>query len=252
MLEGQHPGGMGKAWLWQTSDGGRTWREHLHGKLGGYQALFCRGPRRFVLCGGFPAYGSDDGGANWRPEGFGGLLDVKQKIATAADVRAREGYVLYALGQRQNQRRLIVSHDAGRHWSIVAIPPGAGYYRDQLFFATSDRGWIGCAEGRVLATDDGGLTWTARDLPTDQNINALWFDPAGHGFAAVENSVISRRRQTLYETADAGRTWHAVLGGEKNVNAIFALDPHSLWAVGGVPGYVPNDLVAILIPQRQP
>jgi hypothetical protein len=53
-------------------------------------------------------------------------------------------------------------------------------------------------------------------------------------------------RRTLYETWDAGKTWTPVLGGAKHVAALFGLGPARVWAVGDVPGFIQNDLVAIL------
>ncbi|MDP7134807.1 MAG: hypothetical protein QF437_30200, partial [Planctomycetota bacterium] len=69
------------------------------------------------------------------------------------------------------------------------------------------------------------------------------------GFAAVENRNFAKRRHTLYESHDNGKHWWPVLGGMKSVNRLFAFGPGQLWAVGTVPGYVPNDLVAILKPE---
>ena len=62
----------------------------------------------------------------------------------------------------------------------------------------------------------------------------------------MQNNDFFRFREALFETRDGGRSWTPVLSGAKQVNAIFALGPWQVWAVGNVPGFVPNDLVAIL------
>jgi photosystem II stability/assembly factor-like uncharacterized protein len=125
------------------------------------------------------------------------------------------------------------------------------WYRCQLFLATSHIGWIGMLQGVVLATEDGGTTWQRRDLPASQDVTALWFDQLGRGFAAVENGFVQeqgipRNGAALYETGDGGRHWIRVLSGKKELNAIFGLGPGRVWAVGDVPGFAKNDLVAIL------
>jgi photosystem II stability/assembly factor-like uncharacterized protein len=246
LLEGQHPGGIGKVWLWKSTDGGTSWQEHLHGQLGGYADMYVRGPYRWVLCGGFPSYRSDDGGRSWQTERCGGLLHGKLKISIPADVVTPQGFAVYVLGDFKRQRRLVASHDSGRTWSVVLLPDAAGLFRDRMCWATSRRGWLATSDGKMLVTADGGQTWQSRDLPTDQIVNALWCDAAGRGFAAFQNAVLERFRYTLYETRDDGHTWTALLGGQKSVNAFFAFGPGQLWAVGNVPGYVPNDLVVIL------
>ena len=244
LLEGFH--GQGKAKLWHTADSGATWSEVMAGKLRGYADLYCRGRERWVLCGGYPSYRSSDGGRTWRREHFGGLLHQANRIAISADRPTRDGFVIYVLGAHKLQRRLIKSTDAGRTWQSLPLPQGTRHHRCRLFFATSRHGWVGGPDGLVLHTTDGGQTWERRDVPARQWVMDLWIDRFGRGFAAVDNSDYKRFKQTLYETRNAGRTWTPVLGGAKHVSAICALGPGRLWAVGDVPGYVPNDLVAIL------
>ena len=84
--------------------------------------------------------------------------------------------------------------------------------------------------------------------PTDRAVSALWLDQLGRGFAAGQNSDFCHFREALFETRNGGRLWTPVLAGAKHVSTIFGLGPEQVWAVGDVPGYVPNDLVAILRP----
>jgi len=140
---------------------------------------------------------------------------------------------------------------AGGTWSVVPIPTLPRHHAWQMTSVTSLRGWLGGPKGEILFTDDGGKTWERRDLPSgpDQRVKSIWFSQTGRGFAAVENRNFAKRRHTLYESHDNGKHWWPVLGGMKSVNRLFAFGPGQLWAVGTVPGYVPNDLVAILKPE---
>jgi len=246
LLEGHHPGGWGKVWLWHSTDNGENWHEVLADKLAGYSDLYCRGRQCWVLCGGFPSYRSRDGGETWQRERFGGLLHGTLKIAIPADVATAKGFAIYVVGQFERKVRLVKSGDGGDTWSVVNLPEGGLSWGRAIHFATSQKGWVGGNEGEVLYTEDGGASWQERDLPTDQRVMSLWLDQSGWGFAAVLNNDFLRFRQTLYETRDGGRAWTAVLGGAKHVSRLFALGRGSVWAVGDVPGFVPNDLVAIL------
>jgi photosystem II stability/assembly factor-like uncharacterized protein len=54
--------------------------------------------------------------------------------------------------------------------------------------------------GHVLASTDGGATWTQRPAPTRANLTAVYFVDAQHGWAVGHDEVILR-------TTDGGATW---------------------------------------------
>ena len=247
LMEGKHPGGPGHAWLWHSTDGGAAWEEVLPGKLAGYQDLYCHGQECWVMCGGYPAFHSHDGGRTWEQINFGGLLQSAFRIAIPADLPTPGGFTVYVAGNFGKARRLIRSDDGGSTWRLLPLPEAEAYFRYVPFFATSHLGWLGGPGGTVLRTDDGGESWTSCPLPTTQEVMSLWFDQNGRGFAAVNNTDFTHAREALYETADGGRHWTPVLGGQKHVDRIFGLGPGLVWIVGDVPGYIQNDLVGILV-----
>ncbi|MFH1920747.1 MAG: YCF48-related protein [Planctomycetota bacterium] len=253
LLKGKHPGGAGNAWLLHSVDGGNTWREELTDQLNGYRDLYCRGSQRWVLGNAAPAFHSDDGGKTWRKLAFSNLLADMGRLAIPADVPTEGGFTVYVLGSYQRQPRLVTSIDGGTTWSQLDLPDDLpdGYWRYRPFFATSRTGWIGMSAGQILFTTDGGKTWAHRDVHTDQGVTALWFDQRGRGFAAVANGFVQdqgvpRMGVALYHTPDTGRTWAPVLTGKRHVDALFGRGPRQVWAVGDVPGFVKNDVVAIL------
>ncbi|MFZ2653477.1 MAG: hypothetical protein WAX69_01050 [Victivallales bacterium] len=244
--------GQPKGQLMHSIDDGATWREVLPGELKSATDLYCRLDERWVLCGDFPSYRSEDGGKTWRREGFGGNFSaIRISIPPSAPYSRLS--TVYALGKKGKDYHLRKSVDGGKNWFAIELPasvhPELNWRIPCVFFATDRVGWIGTPGGGVLFTGDGGGTWERRDLPVreDQDVTDFWFDQFGRGFASVLNGNISRLSTTVYESGDYGKTWTPSLSGSKQVSRFFSLGPGFLWAVGSVVGFVPNDLVAILI-----
>ncbi|MFZ2656125.1 MAG: hypothetical protein WAX69_14435 [Victivallales bacterium] len=243
--------GQARGQLMHSIDGGATWKEELPGELRGAGDLYCRLDERWVICGDFPSYRSEDGGTTWRGENFGGGFGAI-RISIPPDAPDPRLATVYALGKKGKDYHLRKSVDGGKNWSGLELPasihPELNWKRPCVFFATARVGWIGTPGGGILFTGDGGATWERRDLPVgdDQDVYDFWFDQFGRGFAAVLNGNIGRPRTTAYESGDYGKTWTPSLSGSKQVHSFFSLGPGFLWAVGTVPGFVPNDLVAIL------
>lgn len=70
--------------------------------------------------------------------------------------------------------------------------------------------------GRILLSDDLGMTWRVASTPTYQTLTSLYFVDARNGFATGHQG-------TLLRTLDAGRTWSQarVEGAQKS--ALFAV-----------------------------
>ena len=81
---------------------------------------------------------------------------------------------LVAVGERGQQR---ISGDGGSTWTAAeeGFPEQHSYMRD-LVFGNPQRGWIIGADGLVLRTDDGGLSWT-KVLPPERK----WADKSVKG-----------------------------------------------------------------------
>lgn len=253
LLEGHHPGGRGRVFLWHTTDGGMNWErvEELGDRLSGYSDMFFRDNEGWIICGWNPSFHTSDGGRSWQEVYFDNLIGQAFKIAIPADVRSDGGYVIYVWGAvDQGGRwvaRLVKSEDGGKTWRALKLPeemPATLWVA--MCFPTSRMGWIGLERGRLLFTKDGGESWEWLQLPTERRVVALWMDQFGHGFASIDNSDIYHITDSLFETHDYGRTWQVVLSGYKHFNAFASLGPGYLWAVGQIPSVVPVDIVAIL------
>ncbi len=251
VMEGQHPGGPGKAQLYHSTDAGKTWTERAAGKISGYRDLYCRGNERWVMCATYGAWQSLDGGLEWKMNPVSSLLQPS-KISIPADVAGVKGQpFIYILGMDKDKRKIVRSEDGGRNWKILRLPEKAeanGSHADRLFFVSTWEGWIGGSKGDLWHTTDAGETWKEIKLPTDQAVNAILFDQCGRGEIGLRNNEIDRPRDAMLATVNGGGEWRLALSGYKQVNAFFSRGSCKWWAVGDAPGRVYNDLVIICEP----
>ncbi|HZU06517.1 MAG TPA: hypothetical protein VFB73_11100 [Chloroflexota bacterium] len=137
-----------------------------------------------------------DGGQTWRRQ------YTSEPIHAFA---ALDPQLAWAVGARS----VLGTADGGQHWEVLATP---SVPLSRVDFATARRGWgIAAASsqgpyapipaGAVVATDDGGRTWTPRPAPGPAQ--TLCFRHPERGWAAGHT--------TVWRTLDAGRTWQAVL-----------------------------------------
>jgi photosystem II stability/assembly factor-like uncharacterized protein len=100
---------------------------------------------------------------------------------------------------------LWVSHDGGATWQSIVpeVPPGGGRIWTQLTWATRSRGWAVTLAGRLLKTEDGGLSWTP----------VVWF--RGRVVSAVDavNATTAWVLQGGEPGGAGGRVWHTADGG---------------------------------------
>ena len=251
LVEGAHPGGPGKVWLRHSPDGGLIWQEAAPGKFSGYSDFLCKEKELWLLQGTYGAMRSDDGGANWRQVDFKQPSFQPYKVSIPADIKGTDGFTVYVLGATRinnvEERVLLKSEDSGRSWRKVALPQARKFasWRQAMFFATSQQGWVGAEDGSIFMTEDGGATWNCFQLPGELPVKAIHVDQLGHGFASVYNGDIIHPGPALYYSSDSGRSWTLAASGAKQINKFARLGPGGLIAVGDVPGFVRNDLVML-------
>jgi len=101
----------------------------------------------------------------------------------------------------------------GEHGIVLLSDDGGGSYRQAkqvpasstltaVYFVDADHGWAVGQWGVILATADGGETWTLQrsDTSIDQPLFSVYFKDAHHGWAVGLWSL-------LLETEDGGHTW---------------------------------------------
>ena len=107
----------------------------------------------------------------------------------------------------------------------------------ELAFATSSDGWAALtgAEGEILlATHDGGLTWSK--LPTPPPFHKLFFVDSSRGWG-LSGTVGNSSSTTLWRTSNGGKTWAStelgsaagVQHGDEIVDLWFASERHAVF-----------------------
>lgn len=193
--------------LLQTKNWGRNWKQRYFENLDFlyFYGIAFANRRQGVLCGvtgdenirvkGI-LYITSDGGNTWKEiENIPGT-----GFSSLSYDPAGKRFVITAIGA------VLISEDKGETWRYVRMPEG------QLMRSTildEDRGLAVGMKGRLLTTQDAGLTWTESKSPTSNNLLALSRFNPGHWYMAGTGGEV-------WVTRDFGESWKS-LGTPKNV-----------------------------------
>lgn len=110
-----------------------------------------------------------------------------------------------------------------------------------VYFLDLYRGWAVGSSGALLATKDGGASWSAMRRPTEDALRDLYFTDEKTGWLVCERNIYQLKtadepRTYLMKTSDGGASWKVVnvIGAESDarlVRAIFAGGERG-WAFG--------------------
>jgi len=137
------------------------------------------------------------------------------------------GARLVAVGDRGH---IVYSDDQGKTWTQAKVP--TRQLLTAVYFVDDKNGWAVGHDAQILASADGGLTWTKQfeDLARESPLLDVWFKDASSGFAVGAYG-------TLLETTDGGKHWEDVSDRLDNedqfhLNAIAAVKDAGLFIVG--------------------
>jgi len=100
---------------------------------------------------------------------------------------------------------------------------GCGGFLGAPFFVDAQHGWIGLQRGvgglsgsnaaGLIATVDGGATWSCVDGLPSEDVSSVWFADASHGWVTTRSdfSGAGRGLARIWRTEDGGRTWKVAL-----------------------------------------
>lgn len=137
---------------------------------------------------------------------------------------ARAGSRIVAVG---DHGYIVLSDDQGASWRRARAPDAP--LLTALDFADAKHGWAVGHDELILATSDGGESWSAQfSAPAEKRplLDVLFLD-LQHGIAVGAYGA-------YYETADGGRTWSArkITTEDRHLNGIVKLGPARLLIVG--------------------
>ncbi|MBJ9977724.1 hypothetical protein IAE35_18265 [Pseudomonas sp. S75] len=137
------------------------------------------------------------------------------------------GKRLVVVGDRGH---ILFSDDQGRSWTQARVP--TRQLLTAVFFLDDKRGWAVGHDAQILASSDGGATWTKQfeDLAREAPLLDVRFINAQHGFAVGAYGA-------LLETTDGGQHWQDVADrldnpDQMHLNAITQVADAGLFIVG--------------------
>ena len=203
------------AGLYESSDGGRTWRKGFLARQDAMNLVRTRSGRVWAA-GHYVLFASDDGRRTWeevRPSGLPSL-DLH---GFAAD--PRNGNTLYAAVA---QKGLYRSRDGGRTFVLVSKKVG-GNVRG-LAVTPAGRLLAGDPRRGLLASSDGGRSWTI----------ALRKPVIGVAVNPAHPRTILATGLGILLSRDGGKKWRSVLRLEQAVEPVAwaPSDPKVAYAVG--------------------
>lgn len=136
---------------------------------------------------------------------------------------ARAGDVLVAVG---DYGTVVRSTDNGQTWQQAAVPVSS--LLTAVHFADARHGWAVGHGGVVLATTDGGASWTLQQALDDKPVLLSVY------FASPERGYAVGAYGTAWRTGDSGKTWEPMAVGQGrdadlHLNHIFATRQGALY-----------------------
>lgn len=218
---GSCDGGHCRVSLYQSADGGESWElmrtmpeipQHLDpGGLGWGFIPKDTPPDSALLTL------TQDGGKTWHVVASSATCPkgpyMKYGPALASFPEPDEGYLVCAgqPGAGQQLKELMVTHDAGKTWTLISQDFFAGGYASGLVSRPDGRGWYWGARAMMMATTDGGRAWRTLSLAQPDVTTVLSADLLTDrlGYALIEGHPVGGT--ALMRTNDFGRTWTRVM-----------------------------------------
>jgi photosystem II stability/assembly factor-like uncharacterized protein len=217
----------------RTTDGGSHWSSAgprpLPDRSAGHSEFFLDGTHAWVAqaVGSSTAcadhivvFSTFDGGVTWQQ-----IAGLSMQLLTPTDtvsggwlptldfVDPQHGWLLIEIrrpggfGYLSSEGPLYRTSDGGLHWTVVSSQAGSNYpdcrASSSIYFSSTTTGWMGCSDGSVLVTRDGGATWAVKVLVQENCcVTSLpaFFDE-NHGM------YFDSSAEVLLMTSDGGTTW---------------------------------------------
>jgi photosystem II stability/assembly factor-like uncharacterized protein len=165
-------------------------------------------------------YKTIDGGGVWTAEPSGPMYTPNSIFFTGINT----GYVV---GDELPELSGLVlkTVDGGLNWDSQSTGTGhSSLY--EVFFPTSDIGYVVGYHGLILKTTNAGLTWESQVSGTTENLYSVFFSDANTGYAVGHHGTILR-------TINGGASWtNHSLSFNYTFSSVYFNDPFTGYIVG--------------------
>jgi len=200
--EGWAVGDLGR--IFHTTNAGKSWEQQDAGTKRPFVAISCPDGNNLWAAGqvGQIAH-STDGGKHWQMQSSG----TDRQLLGMAFANAQRGVAVGDFGT------LLRTEDGGATWSKVALPQNIKLPADVaevvepgdivLYgagFANPDHVWVAGEFGVILASGDGGQTWTPQTSSVESTLFGIAFADQQRGWAVGLDAI-------LLHTTDGGISW---------------------------------------------
>ena len=217
--------------FYKTIDGGTTWNliTNITPNPAAICGLDCVGTSTVYGCGAYfsPAYiiKSTDSGATWQ------YIDMSAYANALVEVLFLDASTGFASGKNASGAVVLKTIDGGNSWTTLynGSIPGEYVWKLQVLPSNSDV-IFGSIEsvapnlGKLIKSTNGGLNWTTKNFPFDDDVQAVGFLTENHGWMGGHDTG-------FYETFDGGDTWINTNVGS-NLNKIFFVNDNLAYACG--------------------
>jgi M6 family metalloprotease-like protein len=207
--------------IYKTIDGGDTWSyipitdDYSLGRMSiaDQNTIYTTGSRNYM-------YKSTDMGETWVGQ-YPSVGNTYYQSITF--INSQQGWAAgYGLPSPFTSK-IISTNDGGINWHIQYDELGG---RTWIHMNSSLHGWAVSAEGRILFTPNGGMTWSEQVSTVEEDLFRVHFVNDNIGYAVGDNG-------TIVKTTDGGANWL-----EENVTIDYPIYSVSInqsgevWAVG--------------------
>jgi len=212
----------GGAAILTTSDGGRTWQAQTSPATDYLDQVTFVDASHGWLPFGSSVLATSDGGSTWTAHAVGVPVTA---VSFSDDLH---GCAVGASGS------LATTTDGGANWQVhnsISPPTGIPALAD-ITFPDAVHGWA-VGDGLILATADGGTTWSAQSASS--GLTSVSFPDATHGWA-VGGGGFNGGIPVILHTGDGGLSWQTQFAGTKTFPGAFTdvefIDANHGWAAG--------------------
>ena len=202
-----HAWAVGDGVVVATTDGGAHWRQQYTTKAGGPGGLLsvaCADARYGWAVGDGIILATDDGGARWKRQGRVSRYYLDDVACTDADHA-------WVVGEDGSNRGVtLATANGGATWGLqFRCKDGLS----SLAFTDVRHGWAVGFDGTLLATTDGGDSWTSQHSGTSLDLQDVAFADDLHGivvgdsFSGDDPLAEKLNGCIILRTTDGGVTW---------------------------------------------